>query len=161
MTSAELPVGAQLLVESVLTDLSVRELLQGSLRFRHLVTVEPRENWQAIINSREGGFAQYESREPSERVLHLHEWELVIDLGTDQQALACFDDRWEDRRLLAALADDLQDSLAEFVSDPVPPCPVHGHPLSVLQDDDGAWWACPSDANLFRCGIGHYHDAVG
>lgn len=57
-----------------------------------------------------------------------------------------------DRAELAVdLADWLQTFLADaFVSDPVPPCPGHPHPMRPAVHERKPWWRCPRDGELVR-----------
>ncbi|SNQ51331.1 conserved hypothetical protein [Frankia canadensis] len=47
--------------------------------------------------------------------------------------------------LAVDLADWLQTILADAgISDPIPPCPAHPHPMRPVVHEGGPWWECPN-----------------
>lgn len=53
--------------------------------------------------------------------------------------------------LAVDLADWLRTFLADdFISDPVPPCPGHPHPMRPVVHERKPWWTCPRDSGLIR-----------
>lgn len=83
--------------------------------------------------------------------------------AADWQVAVSQPERWSrERRFLAAqeeavllvdLADWLQTAIAGAgVSEPLPPCPRHGHPLLPVERDKEAWWDCPQSGPVRRWG---------
>jgi len=56
----------------------------------------------------------------------------------------------EPAELAVSLASWLQDALADGgISEPVPPCPGHPHPMVPTVHEAAPWWSCPA-GNLVR-----------
>ncbi|WP_248825272.1 hypothetical protein [Frankia umida] len=65
---------------------------------------------------------------------------------TDAESLLWVLPTTEPAELRVNLAEWLQDAIAdEGVSDAVPPCPGHSHPMRPEVHKGQAWWACPTN----------------
>ncbi|OHV30991.1 hypothetical protein CC117_27245 [Parafrankia colletiae] len=73
-------------------------------------------------------------------------WPVTARSSDGSATITCLIPATPPAELAVDTADWLQTALADdWITDPVPPCPGHPHPMRPAVHDATAWWECPAN----------------